>query len=225
MSFISSPRYRSKTKFTIVLDMDETLLSSILIEESEESPLEKIEHIYKDCELYDIRSRSFKIPFYDPVEDVGSGVKYDCWGVKRPYLNEFLTFCFDYFNKVVLWSAGRKSYVRRLAREITRDTHPFDLVWTYDNCTNEGMGKPLKKLLKNNPNLGDISQVFIVDDKKSSIQENKKNGIVIPAYDPILEIESLRKDDLCLIKLKNWFSKSEVIESKDVRTIKKNKIF
>jgi hypothetical protein len=225
MSLTSSPRYRPKTNFTLVLDMDETLLSSMLIDESESSPLEKIEYIYNDKKLYDIRVRSFRVPFYDPVDKVGTGIKYDCWGVKRPHLDEFLVFAFDFFQKVVLWSAGRKNYVKRLAKEITKDTHPFDLVWTYDDCTEKGMGKPLKKLLESNPDLGDISKVFIVDDKESSVQENESNGVVIPAYDPKITVDSLRKDDRNLLMLKDWFLRPEVKKSKDVRKLKKGNIF
>jgi hypothetical protein len=225
MSILSSPRPHPQTEFSIVLDMDETLLSAILIEESETSPLDEVEDIYSRADLYDIRVRSFRVPFYDPVTEKGTGIKYDCWGVTRPHLEEFLNFAFKYFKNVVVWSAGRFSYVRRLTREITKDCHRFDLVWTYDDCTEEGYGKPLKKLLEKYPHLGDLSKIFIIDDKFSSIQNNVENGIVIPAYEPSLDFESLREDDDALLKLKKWFQKPIVRNAKDIRTLDKSKIF
>lgn len=225
MSFLSSPRHRPDTNFTIVLDMDETLLSCILVEKSDETPLEKVKDFYSKNDLYDIRIRSFRVPFYDPVEGVGSGVKYDCWGITRPHLHQFLKFAFRYFRKVVVWSAGRFTYVRRLTREITKDIHGFDLVWTYDNCTKGGLGKPLDKLISEHPEIGDISKIFIVDDKLSSIRDNKENGIIIPPYNPKMEIEDLRKDDQALIQLMEWFKTPEVMKSKDIRLLNKEKIF
>lgn len=225
MSILSSPRPKPQTEFSIVLDMDETLLSAIVIEESETSPLEEVENIYSRTELYDIRVRSFRVPFYDPVTQKGTGIKYDCWGVTRPHLDEFLKFAFKYFKNVVVWSAGRFSYVRRLTKEITKDTYSFDIVWTYDDCTEDGFGKPLSKLIARYPQLGDLSKIFIVDDKFSSIQNNVQNGIVIPAYEPSLEIESLRKDDDALLKLKRWFQKPLVKNAKDIRTLDKSNIF
>lgn len=225
MSFLPPKRRCSKTPFTIVLDMDETLLSSIILDESNETPLEKVEKYYSDDSLYHIRVRSFRVPFYDPVELKGTGAKYDCWGMMRPHLEEFLTFAFEYFKNVVVWSAGRFSYVRRLTKEISKDTDSFDLVWTYDNCTDEGMGKPLKKLLKEHPHLGDLSKVFIVDDKPSSIEDNIANGIVIPVYSPELNIDSLGRDDDALLRLKAWFLLPEVMNATDIRTLNKKNIF
>lgn len=219
---LATPRPTPLTDKTLVLDMDETLLYAYLVEEAEESPLEKIECFYSDDSCFDIRTRSFRVPFYDPVEIKGTGVKYDCWGVTRPHLEEFLTFCFEYFQYVVVWSAGRDTYVNRLTDEITRDTHPFDLVWSYHDCSEKGMSKPLTKLLKAHPKLGSIEKIFIVDDKLSSIKKNIKNGIIIPAYEPEISIEGLRKDDDALLRLKKWFLLPEVIASQDVRLLKKN---
>lgn len=225
MSFLSSPRHQPETEFTIVLDMDETLLSAIFVEKSSETPLEKVKDIYSKNDLYDIRIRSFRVPFYDPIEEVGSGIKYDCWGITRPNLHKFLKFAFRYFKKVVVWSAGRFAYVKRLTREITKDTHQFDLIWTYNDCTKGGLGKPLNKLISEHPELGDISKIFIVDDKASSIADNKENGIIIPPYNPGMEITNLRKDDQALIKLMEWFKTPEVRNATDIRKLNKKNIF
>src|SRR5438128_8947065 len=125
---LATPRPKPLTDKTIVLDMDETLLYSHLVEEAAGSPLEEIECFYEDDTCLDIRARSFRVPFYDPFETQGSGVKYDCWGVTRPHFEEFLEFLPTYFKWIVVWSAGKYTYVLRLTDYITRDTHPFDVV-------------------------------------------------------------------------------------------------
>lgn len=69
---------------TIILDLDHTLIHSVKPE--------------KDV----IQNQDFTFT-------LEGDVKYNLY--KRPYLHEFIKFCFEYFDRVIIWSAGTQDYV------------------------------------------------------------------------------------------------------------------
>lgn len=219
----------SITKKVLVIDLDETLVHSIAIKGSEAEGLKVAERlgIYVKPEYADIKSRSYRIKLNDPTTPKGTGVIYGCWGVTRPHAFDFLRFAFRYFRAVIIWSAGVTEYVDEICRLLVRDLRPFDILYTREDCVmdNDVCTKPLAKLLKKHPELGDLSNVFIVDDKIEGCKDNPDNAIIIPPYKPKATVSAIRSDDDMLVRLQAWLETDEVINANDVRTLDKSNIF
>lgn len=217
------------TDHSIVLDLDETLVRTLAVNESQEDAYKIADTmgIYTKPEYMDIRLRSYRLMLDDPVTSRGSGQTHGCWGVTRPHLNDFLVFAFSYFKTVNIWSAGVDDYVRKIAKHITRRTDRFHHIFTRDNCVNheDEFTKPLDKMIKEYPDIGPIERVFVLDDRELTFQFNKNNGILMPLYKPAPTENSLRMDDDNLLKLKYWFLSPEVINCRDITKLDKKDIF
>src|SRR3989304_1474697 len=103
----------------IVLDIDETLVHTF--EDHE---------IFNDSNLLELKRRIYHIEIIDIDRSHvrGSGFVYQMSGIMRPYMKEFLEFCFKYFRFVTIWSAGTYSYVHSIVNEIFRDLPYPDVV-------------------------------------------------------------------------------------------------
>jgi hypothetical protein len=182
--------------------------------------------IYYDESLMSIQKRIYKFNLLDPDTPSGTGEVYGCIGIFRPHCIEFLIHCFRNFNKVGIWSAGKKKYVHNIAKILESLTQfEFDVIYTYDDCEVNENGiifKPIEKLLKENPDFGHISNVFIIDDRKSTMLDNHDNGILIKGYKPAMAIKSLMENDTELLKLINYFYSEKMHKHDDVRKLEKN---
>jgi TFIIF-interacting CTD phosphatase-like protein len=221
---------RTETDLTLVLDLDETCLHTLTVNEDEGAALKTIEDlgIDKIDEYEDLGNRLIKVGLDDPVSAKGTGIRHGCISIARPHLYPFLIFAFSYFKYVVVWSAGVDTYVRKLARMITRYTPNFDLVLTRDDCIFENgeYVKPLSKMIKEHHEFGfDITKILIVDDRDSTYVHNPRNGVMIPIYKPSVTISSMRADDDNLIRFKLWIVSSNLSSYPDVRDIDKYRIF
>lgn len=223
--------YRNKkslTKHVCVFDLDETLVHTYLTENNQSSiQIAEDLGIYSNSKYMDIRNRAIRLRFDDPRTPRGSGSEYDCWGITRPHLFRHLKFAFTYFRKVVIWSAGLKEYVNKIAHFINRDNRKFDLIYHrwYCDVVDGVHVKPLSKMIDQHPEVGPIEHMFIIDDREDIAIYNMDNLILIPAYSPAATIKDLRKDDNALLRLEEWFMQPNVMKSKDVRTLDKSGIF
>jgi TFIIF-interacting CTD phosphatase-like protein len=214
----------STTNKCIVLDLDETLIHT-----SERiSQLEKLE-ILTDPTHFHLRERIYILELDDVVDDPGTGNTCLLWGVKRPGLHEFLLFCFQHFSIVAVWSAGKPRYVDAICKEIFKDLCDPHIIFTWDHCESgeDYLEKPLKKMIEEfeDDRMG-ISNTIVIDDRESTFSiVNPKNGILIPAYDPVMNVKKISKDDKNLRRLQEWLEKPEFVQSKDVRQLNKSKIF
>jgi TFIIF-interacting CTD phosphatase-like protein len=223
---------RSMTDKCIVLDLDETIVHSYAENNSYDLESLKELRIFTDPENIDLRERTYKISIDDVVHKKGTGNKTEMWGILRPHAREFLIACFSYFKIVIVWSAGKKNYVHAIVDHLFKDIKRPVVVFTYDDIEklpNGTLIKPLNKLIETVPGLKkymSLKNTFILDDRYSVFQEpNPYNGIVIPAYKPAFNLRSLRSQDIAFKQLIKWLMSSEVRESKDVRTLDKNRIF
>lgn len=224
---------KSLTNHVLVLDLDETLIHSF----------ENVEDIKKlglrnDPEL---RGRIHIIELEDVVSKKGQGKTEKMYFVTRPGLDEFIVFCFRYFKKVVVWSAGRRIYVRAIVNKIFSHINEPNIVFTYDECLNpdgECNDKPLEKLYKLNPEIMSEKNTLLLDDRIHNFEPNPDNGVLIPPYLPVVKKDikksgaarpdkkaMLSNEDNCLKLFSEWLMKTEVIESKDVRLFDKTNIF
>ena len=214
----------------LILDLDETLLHTFQYEED----LTKLDNLSSPSQG-DIRSRLYTIGLQDAVTDRGVGDYVEMWGIRRHYLEEFLKFSREYFKEVIVWTAGRRDYADNIVNSIFRGLTRPRVIYHYGDCVEmEYRGdrywtKPISKMIDREQRLADLGisleNTFIIDDRLTTFLPNPKNGIQIPAYCPKPTEKSIRKEDNNLIKVANWFMRPDVINSKDVRDLRKNFIF
>lgn len=201
------------TKNAIVLDVDETLVHT---EEDMKSLVES--DILSNPNL---SGDAYIISLEDG--------KMEMWGTKRPHLDEFLLFCFTYFDKVCVWSAGQTDYVHALVDVLFAGFRKPDIVFTFDDCVQNEEGdwiKPLEKFYKHPKAKGKIfpETTFIIDDRDYTFEQNAQNGVLIPAYCP-KTMEDIQDEEDHLNRLKRWLMYPSSRFTKDIRSLNKSQIF
>jgi TFIIF-interacting CTD phosphatase-like protein len=215
----------SITDKCIVLDLDLTLVST----QDNISSLKEM-GILSDPKLISLRNRTYYITIED-LEAPGIGTRYDFWGVVRPHTHEFLMFCFSYFKIVAVWSAGKRPYVEAIVDHLFRDLPQPHIIFSHDDIEsgpNKHVLKPLTKMIASNPIMKrnmSLQNTLAIDDNSMTYYANPGNGVLIPAYEPALNVNAMARDDPSLLQLKYWLLQPEVAKSKDVTTLDKKKIF
>lgn len=213
---------------TLILDLDETLASSL------QNPQLDALQIYTDPSIYHkfhpIGQRQICYSTVVTVPSDNSVNTLRIWGVKRPGLEEFLRFVDNYFENVIVWSAGLGPYVDGICEEV------FDapgvklprIIWNRSNCT-PGPGfyhKPLKDLLNLETIRVDLRKTLILDDRQYTFTDNPENGVLIPPFKPSGSVDELaNRSDRCLYKFMDWLQRPEVMSSEDYRSLDKSNIF
>lgn len=215
----------SATNKCIVLDLDQTLVAS----QESMSSLQQL-GILSNPYLLELRNRTYHI-IMENLEKPGIGSRYDMWGVTRPHLKEFLFFCFSYFKIVAIWTAGKKPYAEAIVNYIFKDLPKPHIIFTSNDTlfSNNGIiTKPLTKMISFNPmtkRYMSLDNTLVLDDNISTFSQNVGNGILIPPYEPDANIDSLSKDDQCLLQLMQWLLQPDVMAAADVTKLDKNRIF
>jgi len=232
---------KSKTDKIVILDMDETLIHTV--EDQDYEILKKI-GLMENPKYQAYRDRVHIFKLVDIVSLKGQGFETHMWAILRPGLKEFLIFCCQYFQHVIIWSAGLQDYVVEI---ITSIFDPLNgicqpaKIWTRKDCESikieeEGDfgdvgdsidSKPISKIAKALPQLNiSLENTWIVDDRLDNFYCNPNNGILIPAYRPRPSILGIsRTSDDALKKLTEWWDSSECRKAKDVRKLDTSKIF
>nr|QBK93071.1 MAG: ctd-like (NLI interacting factor-like) phosphatase [Pithovirus LCPAC403] len=208
-----------KTDKVIVLDIDETALNT-----------KNCKNGYINMKLFtgkeslSYRDRVYRFVLED-YDDVGSGKNEQCWGIERPYIHEFIAFCFNYFKYVVVWSAGQRSYVHTVVDILFRHHQRPHLILTYDDLVviNGEKTKPLS--LVSRLTGVSLSKIWLLDDRAENFIDNPQNGILILEYNPPGTHESFIKDDQALPSLMKWLNRPEVMKAEDIKTLDTSNIF
>ena len=215
----------SITDKVCVLDLDATLLST-----ADDLSSFKELGIMTNPKLLALRRRCYCIKLTD-VETRGDGSTYSFWGIKRPHIDEFLLFVFNYFKICVIFSAGKYSYVHAIVNDIFKNLRPPCLVWTYNDIELDEEGevlKPLTKLMNSDfkyKHLITKQNTIFIDDNETTFAKNKKNAIYIPAYEPEFTIESMMKNDSALLQIKHFLLLPHVLYSDDITKVDMTTIF
>lgn len=190
----------------IVLDIDECLVKTF------SNNWNVYDTIMNSSELFYLRNRIFTIR--------SKGI--NMWGIKRPYLNQFIQYIYDKFNSVSVWSAGEKNYVEAVVEEIFRDHKYPSTVMNWDNIVLDDTGywKALDRFY-NKSNKADPSNTFLLDNKLDNFKDDINNGLHIPDYDPLPTVEDISRDDTCLVVVMA-FVDSISQSNTDIRIIDKN---
>lgn len=225
--------YRKYPPKNIVLDIDETLVKTY-----DDPGFAKLNgtNILVDPTYYSLRPRIIQYRLEDiPLGSIkkGQGIDNDMWSITRPHLYDFLAFCFDYFDNVIIWSAGLGAYVQAVVDKVFNPIGgtPYpEIVWARDQCVfqNGILTKPLNKLI-NDPlarNKGlTLENTLIIDDRVDNFIDNPSNGIQIPLYEPNPNPLAIATEDIALLQLKKWFLRDDVRQATDVQMLPKNQIF
>ena len=210
----------------IVLDIDATLVHT-----HGDMDDFKMLKIYGSDEQLEMRRKLYNMRLIDVSDVPGEGEVTDLAGIYRPYLKEFLEFCFDYFDGIVIWSAGKRKYVHKMCEYMFPLKKQPLLIFTYDDCEGDEddyIVKPLEKLYKHPQLKGKLNETntFVLDDREETYSFNKRNGILIPEFESDMSVEDIcNHPDSELLKLMTWLNTSEVKNSRDVRKLNKSNIF
>ena len=184
-----------QTQYNIILDIDETLIHTKL-----SIDISKDERISNDPVL---SNRVYKTYFTTTFGSV-----LFCSGTKRPYMKEFIAYCFNKFDKVIIWSAGCYGYVHKMVDIIFRDTIRPHIIYTSNDLTIHEDGnfyKDVNKLFNEFDDLN-MDNCFFIDDRKANVETCSDIGVVIPEYHPKLHNEYY--DDNKLVLLMDWFDEN-----------------
>jgi len=206
----------------IVLDIDATLVHT----HGDDDEFEKL-NLFGNRKILNYRGRIYNMLLKDVTHAPGTGEEMKLYGVYRPYLKEFIEFCFDYFDNVIVWSAGKRKYVEKMCEIMFTDSKKQpSIIYSYDQCliTGDKITKPLVKLYEDK-RLKGVNQknTFVLDDREDTFSSNHNNGILIPEYIAELTHAGIKRKDECLLKLMSWLVIYK--DTNDVRILNKKNIF
>lgn len=171
----------------IILDLDETLVHVV----TEPKPNHK----------------------YDFKFNIGGQMYY---GIKRPYLNEYLAFLFRKFNSVGVWTAAVEEYAIKVVRAIFSQeqrrrlsllNHRGHLSWSVFG----GFTKSLSTVYGQKPKFNNRNTI-IVDDRHISMKNNYGNAVIIKRFEGSPRDNELAKLMILfrgLLKFKNQINLSK----------------
>lgn len=112
----------------------------------------------------------------------------------RPYLADFLAFCFDHFDTVNIWTAASRHwwdqcYDKFIKKRMPKDKQ-FTLVWCGDRCKNKRdldfavtfRYKPLSKYWRRKSSTMTKFNTVVVDNDPTTYMANRGNAIPVETY-------------------------------------------
>lgn len=213
-----------KKKF--VFDLDSTLAFCYFIDRNENR--EAYLEIKNDSRFESIRQYVFEYKLVDCFDSDKKGVGriHNVVVFLRPYIRELSEYLKNRFS-VDIWSAGEMRYVYMLNSVIfpENEGHQTEQIYTKQNTIIEE-----KTVIKNLESQGyNLSNCLIVDDRKDVVENNRNNGIQIPAFN--LNVKNKDKlykkyqNDNALLQLIEWIKNENLETCDDVRMVDKSEIF
>jgi len=124
--------------------------------------------------------------------------------IGRPYLDVFMKYIFNNFERVSIWTAGTKEWFQlcyyRVLKEYIPEGKLFDFVLTREDFKNFYPLKPLYFIYNKFPAYN-VTNTLIVDDTPITYSQNIENAIGIKSFFYDLLTKEERKNDCELIKL------------------------
>ena len=139
----------------------------------------------------------------------------------RPYLHEFFTAIYPYFD-IIIWSATSMKWIEMKLKELNVSTHPdFKITMCMDYTAmltvaapGHGRGvfdcKPLQVLWERFPDFYNPTNTIMFDDLRRNYVLNKQNGLVIKPFKRAL---TSGKEDRELLQLTAYMMKISGMES------------
>ncbi len=176
-------------KTAIILDLDETLIHTF----EDTNAIHKIK-LLTDHKYIEERHNFFVLDFYDKSEEQ----QFHLFGMKRPYLEEFIDFCFNKFGIVIVWTAGSADYADSVVNNIFNVLPHF--VFSREHCREfkHNLIKPLKDLFDYEPDLEKyttLDHMIMLDDREENFILNNRNGIVVQPFYPKITKNHIETSD------------------------------
>lgn len=126
---------------------------------------------------------------------------------KRPFLNEFLEFCFENFD-VAVWTTATKSYAEEILKVILKKDQTLQFLWTRERCTfafdtEEREHFYVKRMYKIRRCGYKLESVIVVDDSPNVWQSSYGNLVHINKFEGNQGDNELEILPVFLEKLKN----------------------
>ncbi len=98
---------------------------------------------------------------------------------KRPFLDEFLRYCFGRFS-VAIWTSSTRDYAQEIVGNILNKDQELEFLWARERCTGRknfetGEFKYLKDLKKIKRKGYDLDQTIMVDNTPGKLTRNYGN--------------------------------------------------
>jgi carboxy-terminal domain RNA polymerase II polypeptide A small phosphatase len=112
---------------------------------------------------------------------------------RRPYLDEFLEYCFKNFD-VGVWSSARQRYVIFISESIFAEKYAPKFLWSEAHCTQPSTAEPSIKDLRELHKLGYLTEeILVIDDSPEKIRLQPESLIHIKPYDGQLDDNELSR--------------------------------
>ncbi len=106
--------------------------------------------------------------------------------IARPYLNLFMKYLFDNFERVSIWTAASESWYVICYERVLKNSLPegkeFHFVKTRDNYNSNEFVKPLQIIYEEYPHLYTSENTIIIDDNRFTFVENYEQAIQIKPF-------------------------------------------
>uniref|UniRef100_A0A6C0EPC9 FCP1 homology domain-containing protein n=1 Tax=viral metagenome TaxID=1070528 RepID=A0A6C0EPC9_9ZZZZ len=114
--------------------------------------------------------------------------------IPRPYLSDFLTFVFDNFNRVSIWTNADEDWYKKVYEKVLKHYIPknksFHFIKT--RTYNSTIIKPLTFIYNIYPEYNS-SNTIIIDDNPNTYVNNTDNAIPIPTFLYLIHDDELLK--------------------------------
>lgn len=115
---------------------------------------------------------------------------------RRPYLEEFLAYCFANF-EVGVWTTSTEAYAEAISQEIIVPEHRLSFLWSRDRCTwifDEDLYEriQIKKLEKLRRRGYRPESIIVVDDSAAVWKQSYGNLITVNRYEGRLDDDDLK---------------------------------
>ena len=125
---------------------------------------------------------------------------------RRPFLDEFLEFCFENF-EVAVWTSSTRNYAVRVIENIFGAKHEISFFWARERCTmsfdmEEREYYMQKKMHKIRRSGYDLKSVIVVDDSPEKWRSSYGNLVRVKPFFGDLDDDELKPLTVYLERLK-----------------------
>jgi len=126
---------------------------------------------------------------------------------RRPFLDEFLEFCFENF-EVAVWTTSTGNYARKILENIFDSHHKTNFVWARERSTfsfdmEERESFLTKKMTKVRRRGYDLKSVIVVDDSPEKWRSSYGNLVRVKPFFGEIDDDELKHLAVYLGRLKN----------------------
>lgn len=105
---------------------------------------------------------------------------------ERPFLKNFLEFCFDNF-EVAIWTSSTRNYAEQIIAKIIESKHIYSFLWARERCTFSYDAEEMtnfyeKKMHKIRRRKYDLSSVIAVDDTPEKWRSSYGNLVRVKPF-------------------------------------------